>query len=58
MGSKAPNVGDEFKWRMMVKHESQSLSLFCLAQAYPVPMFRYVGYSISKFKTVILINKT
>lgn len=40
LGSKAPNVGDEMKWRTMVKQELSTTVMFCSAQAYPIPTFR------------------
>ncbi|BES94143.1 IGc2 [Nesidiocoris tenuis] len=55
----APNVGDEMKWRMMVKQERSTAVLFCSAQAYPIPSFRWYKFveGTPKKKPVVLSDR-
>lgn len=42
IAAKAPTLSSDVKWSGIEKQASTAITLFCPAQAYPVPVFRFV----------------
>ena len=55
VGAKAPTLSSDVKWSGIERKLNISIALLCPAQAFPVPAFRFVFFSIKN--SLVFIKK-
>lgn len=56
VGSKSPTFSSDSKGSIFVRHEHSSFAMLCQAQAFPVPLIRYVSSTngLHSFPTIMI----